>query len=276
MEGIKIILALCPMCGVVFPHRAKTRAASINKCCGAKCSANMRVGKQPICTPEEIEHKTVSLAELKALEANVQTQREAMRKAGIKAKEHAAIERVQQVRSNMYMERNCAHCGVKFMLLKSKARQGNGKYCNSACYHAATHERVMAARVEKCCKKCAKVFYVSLKESEAGRGKYCSRDCQRVNVMRPARNIEYVPRPADDPATTLDGKLSFTTFPDFEQAIGQLMARGYSFRTPGRAFDVNATVSDFYGLQWGKDQQKGAFVFFYTTRENTFKCYASR
>ena len=63
---------------------------------------------------------------------------------------------------------------------------------------------------------------------------------------------------------------------DTEQAIGQLMARGYSFRTPGRAFDVNAPVSDFYGLQWGKDQQKGAFVFFYTTRENTFKHYASR
>ena len=120
------------------------------------------------------------------------------------------------------------------------------------------------------------MFYVSLKESEAGRGKYCSRDCQRVNVMRPARNIEYVPRPADDPATTLDGKLSFTTQTDFEQAIGQLMARGYSFRTPGRTFNVNAPVSDFYGLQWGKDQHKDAFVFFYTTRENTFKCYASR
>jgi len=235
----------------------------------------MRVGKQPICAPQEIQHKTVSLADLKALQANVQVQREAMRMAGQQVKEHVAIEQVRQV-SNMYEERMCAHCGVKFTLLKSKVRQGNGKYCNSACYHAATHERVMATRVEKTCKKCGKVFYVSLKESEAGRGKYCSRDCQRVNVMRPARNIEYVPRPADDPETTLDGKLSFTTLPEFEAAIGQLMARGYSFRTPGRAFDVNAPVSDFYGLQWGKDQQKGAFVFFYTTRENTFKHYASR
>ena len=276
MDGIKVIIARCPMCGVTFPHRAKTRANSINKCCGCKCSANMRVGKQPICAPDEIEAKTVSLAELKALEADVQVQREAMRRTGVEAKERTAIERVRQVRSNMYMERNCAHCGVKFMLLKSKAKQGNGKYCNSACYHAATHERVMATRVEKTCKKCAKVFYVSLKESEAGRGKYCSRDCQRVNVMRPARNIEYVPRPADDPETTLDGKLSFTLLADFEQAIGQLMARGYSFRVPGRAFDVIAPQSDFYGLQWGKDQQKNAFVFFYTTRENTFKCYAPR
>ena len=276
MDGIKVIIARCPMCGVVFPHRERTRAASVNKCCGAKCSANMRVGKKPICAPEEIEHKTVTLAELKALEADVQVQREAMRQAGVEAKERTAIERVRQVRSNMHEERNCAHCGVKFMLLKSKARQGNGKYCNSACYHAATHQRVIATRIEKTCKKCGKVFYVSLKESEAGRGKYCSRDCQRVNVMKPARNIEYVPRPADDPATTLDGKLSFTTQSDFEQAIGQLMARGYSFRTPGRAFDVIAPQSDFYGLQWGKDEQKDAFVFFYTTKPNTFKCYAPR
>lgn len=276
MDGIKVIIARCPMCGVVFPHRAKTRAASVNKCCGAKCSANMRVGKQPICAADEIEHKTVSFQELKALEADVHVQREAMRKAGIEAKERTAIERVQQVRSNMYEERNCAHCGVMFMLLKSKIKQGNGKYCNTTCYHAATHERVMATRVEKCCKKCGKVFYVSLKESEAGRGKYCSRDCQRVNVMKPARNLEYAPRPADDPATTLDGKLSFTALSDFEQAIGQLMARGYSFRTPGRAFDINTPQSDFYGLQWGKDQQKDAFVFFYTTRENIFKHYASR
>ena len=276
MDGIRIILARCPMCGVVFPHRAKTRANSVNKCCGAKCSANMRVGKKPICAPDEIEAKTVSLAELKTLEADVETQREAMRKAGIEAKERAAIERVGHVRPNMYEERNCAHCGTKFMLLKSKVKQGNGKYCNSACYHASTHERVLATRVEKTCKKCGKVFYVSLKESEAGRGKYCSRDCQRVNVMKPARNIEYVPRPEADPATMLDGKLSFTTQSDFEYAIAQLMARGYSFRTPGRAFDVIAPQSDFYGLQWGKDEQKGAFVFFYTTKPNTFKCYASR
>ena len=276
MDGIKVIIARCPMCGVIFPHRAKTCAASVNKCCGAKCSANMRVGKKSLCAPEEIEHKTVSLAELKALEADVQTQREAMRRAGVEAKERTVIERVRQVHSNIHEERTCAHCGVKFMLLKSKIKQGIGKYCNSTCYYAAKHEMVIATRVEKTCKKCAKVFYVSLKESEAGRGKYCSRDCQRVNVMKPARNIEYVPRPADDPATTLDGKLSFTLLADFQQAIGQLMARGYSFKTPGRAFDVNAPVSDFYGLQWGKDQQKGAFVFFYTTHENVFKCYASR
>jgi len=275
MDGIKIIIARCPMCGVIFPHRAKTRANSVNKCCGCKCSANMRVGKKPICAADEIEHKTVSLAELKTLEADVQVQREAMRKAGIEAKERAA-EQVQQVRPKLFEERTCAHCGVRFMLLKSKIKQGVGKYCNSACYHAATHERVMATRVEKTCKKCGKVFYVSLKESEAGRGKYCSRDCQRVNVMKPARNLEYMPRPADDPATTIDGKLSFTALSDFEQAIGQLMARGYSFRTPGRAFDVIAPQSDFYGLQWGKDEQKDAFVFFYTTKPNTFKCYASR
>ena len=131
-------------------------------------------------------------------------------------------------------------------------------------------------RVEKCCKKCGKIFYVSFKESESGRGKYCSRDCQRVNVMKSARNIEYVSRPADDPSKTIYGKLSFTALPDLEQAIGQLMARGYSFRTPGRAFDVIAPVSDFYGLQWGKDQQMDAFVFFYTTRKNVFKHYASR
>ena len=87
MDGIKIILARCPMCGVVFPHRERTRAASVNKCCGAKCSANMRVGKQPVCAPEEIEAKTVSLAELKVLEADVQVQREAMRMAGQKSKQ---------------------------------------------------------------------------------------------------------------------------------------------------------------------------------------------
>ena len=87
MDGIKVIIARCPMCGVVFPHRAKTRAASVNKCCGAKCSANMRVGKKPICAPEEIEAKTVSFQELKALEADVETQREAMRMAGQKSKQ---------------------------------------------------------------------------------------------------------------------------------------------------------------------------------------------
>lgn len=273
MDGIKIILALCPMCGVIFPHRAKTRAASVNKCCGAKCSANMRVGKKPICAADEIEAKTVSLAELKALEADMQVQREAMRKAGIEAKERAA-EQVQQVRPKLFEERTCANCAAKFMFDKYAGKEG--KYCNITCYRAAAHERMLATRVEKSCKKCAKVFYVSLKESEAGRGKYCSRDCQRVNVMKPARNIEYVPRPEADPTTTLDGKLSFTTLPELEQAIGQLMARGYSFKTPGRAFDVIAPQSDFYGLQWGKDEQKDAFVFFYTTRENTFKCYASR
>ena len=276
MDGIRIILARCPMCGVVFPHREKTRASSKNKTCGCKCSANMRVGKNPICAPEEIEHKTVTLAELKALEADVQTQREAMRKAGVEAKERSATERVRQVRPNMYEERNCAHCGTKFMLLKSKIKQGVGKYCNSACYHASTHERVMVTSVEKPSKKCGKIFYVSLKEAQSRRGKYCSRDCQRVNVMKPARNIEYVPRPADDPATTLDGKLCFDTLPDFEAAIGQLMARGYSFRTPGRAFNITPPISDFYGLQLGKDEQKGAFVFFYTTHENVFKSYASR
>ena len=255
------------MCGVVFPHRERTRAASVNKCCGAKCFANMRVGKKPICSPEEIEAKTVSLAELKVLEADVQVQREAMRKAGQKSKQPIQ-------RPKLLEERTCAHCGVRFMFDKYAGKKG--LFCNIACFRAAEHQRVLATRVEKCCKKCAKVFYVSLKESQAGRGKYCSRDCQRVNVMRPARNIEYVPRPADDPATTLDGKLSFTTLPDFEYAIAQLMARGYSFRTPGRAFDVNAPASDFYGLQWGKDEQKKAMVFFYTTKPNTFKYYASR
>lgn len=272
MDGIKIIIARCPMCGVVFPHRAKTRAASVNKCCGAKCSANMRVGKKAICAPDEIEAKTVSFQELKALEADVQTQREAMRQAGVEAQKR--IIQPIKVRPKLLEERTCANCGAKFIFDKYAGKKG--LFCNIACYRAAEHQRVLATRVEKCCKKCGKIFYVSLKESEAGRGKYCSRDCQRVNVMRPARNIEYVPRPADDPATTLDGKLSFTLLADFEAAIGQLMARGYSFRTPGRAFDVNAPVSDFYGLQWGKDQQKNAFVFFYTTRENTFKHYASR
>ena len=273
MDGIKIILARCPMCGVVFPHRAKTRAASVNKCCGAKCSANMRVGKKPICAADEIEHKTVSLAELKALEGDVHAQREAMRKAGQQAKERTA-EQVKQVRPKSLEERTCAHCGVRFIFDKYVGKQG--KYCNLTCFRAAAHERMLATRVEKTCKKCGKVFYVSLKESEAGRGKYCSRDCQRTNVMRPVRNIEYVPRPEADPATTLDGKLSFTALPDFEAAIGQLMARGYSFKTPGRAFNITPPISDFYGLQWGKDEQKGAFVFFYTTKPNTFKCYASR
>jgi len=267
MDGIKVIISRCPMCGVVFPHRAKTRANSVNKCCGAKCSANMRVGKKPICAPEEIEAKTVSLAEPKVLEADMQVQREAMRMAGQKSKQPIQ-------RPKLLEERTCAHCGAKFIFDKYAGKKG--MFCNIACFRAAEHERVIATRVEKCCKKCGKVFYVSLKESEAGRGKYCSRDCQRVNVMKPARNIEYAPRPADDPATTLDGKLSFTLLADLEEAIGQLMARGYSFRTPGRAFDVIAPQSDFYGLQWGKDQQKDAFVFFYTTRENTFKHYASR
>ena len=255
------------MCGVVFPHRERTRAASVNKCCGAKCSANMRVGKKPICAPEEIEHKTVSLAELKVLEADVQVQREAMRMAGQKSKQPIQ-------RPKLLEERTCAHCGAKFIFDKYAGKKG--MFCHIACFRAAEHHRVLATRVEKCCKKCGKIFYISLKESEAGRGKYCSRDCQRVNVMKPARNIEYVPRPAGDPLTTLDGKLSFTALPDFEAAIGQLMARGYSFRTPGRAFNITPPISDFYGLQWGKDEQKGAFVFFYTTRENTFKCYASR
>ena len=272
MDGIKIILARCPMCGVVFPHRAKTRANSINKCCGCKCSANIRVGKKPICTPDEIEAKTVSFQELKALEADVQTQREAMRQAGVEAQKR--IIQPIKVRPKLLEERTCAHCGAKFIFDKYAGKKG--MFCNIACFRAAEHERVMATRVEKTCKKCAKVFYVSLKESEAGRGKYCSRDCQRVNVMRPARNIEYVPRPAGDPLTTLDGKLSFTALHDFEAAIGQLMARGYSFRTPGRAFNITPPISDFYGLQWGKDEQKGAFVFFYTTKLNTFKCYASR
>jgi len=255
------------MCGVVFPHRERTRAASVNKCCGAKCSANMRLGKKPICAPEEIEHKTVTLAELKVLETDMQVQREAMRMAGQKSKQLIQ-------RPKLLEERTCAHCGAKFIFDKYAGKKG--MFCNIACYRAAEHERVLATRVEKCCKKCGKVFYVSLKESEAGRGKYCSRDCQRVNVMKPARNIEYVPRPADDPATTFDGKLCFDTLPDFEAAIGQLMARGYSFRTPGRAFNITPPISDFYGLQWGKDEQKGAFVFFYTTHENVFKSYASR
>ena len=227
----------------------------------------MRVGKKPLCAQEEIEAKTVSLAELKVLEADVQVQREAMRMAGQKSKQPIQ-------RPKLLEERTCAHCGAKFIFDKYAGKKG--LFCNIACFRAAEHQRVLATRVEKCCKKCGKIFYVSFKESEAGRGKYCSRDCQRVNVMRPARNIEYVPRPADDPATTLDGKLSFTTLPEFEAAIGQLMARGYSFRTPGRAFDVTPPISDFYALQWGKDQQKNAMVFFYTTKPNTFKCYASR
>ena len=259
------------MCGVVFPHREKTRAASVNKCCGAKCSANMRVGKKPLCTPEEIEHKTVTLAELKALESDVQAQREAMRQAGVEAKKR--IKHIK-VRPKLLEERTCAHCGAKFIFDRYAGKKG--KYCNLACFRAAEHERVLTTRVEKCCMKCAKVFYVSLKESQSGRVKYCSRDCQRVNVMKPARNLEYVPRPDDNPLTTIDGKLSFTLLADFEYAIAQLMARGYSFKTPGRAFDVIAPQSNFYGLQWGKDEQKGAFVFFYTTKPNTFKCYASR
>lgn len=227
----------------------------------------MRVGKKPICAPEEIEAKTVSFQELKALEADMQVQREAMRMAGQKSKQPIQ-------RPKLLEERTCAHCGAKFIFDKYAGKKG--MFCNIACYRAAEHQRVLATRVEKCCKKCGKIFYISLKESEAGRGKYCSRDCQRVNVMRPARNIEYAPRPADDPATTLDGKLSFTTQTDFEAAICQLMARGYSFRTPGRAFDVTPPISDFYALQWGKDQQKNAMVFFYTTKPNTFKHYASR
>jgi len=231
----------------------------------------MRVGKKPICSPEEIEAKTVSLAELKVLETDMQVQREAMRQAGVEAQKRI-IQPIQ--RPKLLEERTCAHCGAKFIFDKYAGKKGI--FCNIACFRAAEHERMIATRVEKTCKKCGKIFYISLKESEAGRGKYCSRDCQRVNVMRPARNIEYVPRPAGDPLTTLDGKLSFTTLPELEEAIGQLMARGYSFRVPGRAFDVNAPKSNFYGLQWGKDQQNDAFVFFYTTRENTFKCYASR
>lgn len=232
------------MCGVIFPHPIKLREKSVTKCCGYHCAAAMTSGKRkPIATPDEIEVRHMTKGEIEDMKAEIETHRLAMRQAGMEAKKRAAEEEVSKRTANR---------------------------------HAATHERVMATRVEKTCKKCAKVFYVSLKESEAGRGKHCSRDCQRVNVMRPARNIKYVPRPAYDPATTLDGKLSFTTLPDLETAIGQLMARGYSFRTPGRAFDVNPPVSDFYGLQWGKDEQKKAMVFFYTTKPNTFKYYASR
>lgn len=122
------------MCGVVFPHPTKLREKSVTKCCGYHCAAAMTSGKRkPIATPDEIEVRYMTKGEIEDMKAEIETHRVAMRQAGMEAKKRAAEEDIAKRTANR---------------------------------HAATHQRVIAARVEKCCKKCGKIFYVSFKESD--------------------------------------------------------------------------------------------------------------
>jgi hypothetical protein len=222
-------MARCPMCGVIFPHRANKRAESKHKCCSAPCTGLAMEGKKPLCTPDEIETLTITLSEYRERQAAMLQQRYEMRMAGLQASQNIVINPGHRA---LYQDRECAQCGKTFRILHSRVKQGSGKYCNKKCFTAAQKAGVIERE---------KKIVAALPQFEAR-----------------------------------DGKESFTNLAYFEAAIGRLMARGYSFIVKGRAFDVRPPQSDFYGLQWGMDYHAESLVFFYTTRQNVFKNYASR
>jgi hypothetical protein len=72
----------------------------------------------------------------------------------------------------------CQRCRVAFL-----ARPGRGKFCSTACYHAAKRESSPCAnRVPRTCAVCGTVRMVKPSVIADGKGQYCSKACRAVGI----------------------------------------------------------------------------------------------
>ena len=164
-----------------------------------------------------------------------------------------------------YRERQAAT-----MMEKIRMKQAGQAGRTGEAYYAP--EGRTALHVDRICANCGNTFRILYSKVQQGGGKYCGKACYTDIQKKQHTFTPVAPNVENDGS---HGKQSFTTLSALEAAIAQLTAKGYCFRVPGRAFDIIAPQSDFYGLQWCLDH-RGEKVFFYTTRQNVFKNYASR
>lgn len=75
----------------------------------------------------------------------------------------------------------------------------------------------------------------------------------------------------DDLTTDLSGRMSCNTKEEFMHIVEVLESRGYSFIEKGKVFDKNLVDSNFYGIQWCKDEKD--LLYFYTTKKTVFDSY---
>jgi len=75
-----------------------------------------------------------------------------------------------------YSEVICKYCGKRFLLLNSRIRRGNGKFCSKLCMGKYNNKKV-----KKICPTCGKVFWVYLYKIKEGKGKYCRTECLHID-----------------------------------------------------------------------------------------------
>jgi hypothetical protein len=80
------------------------------------------------------------------------------------------------------------------------------------------------------------------------------------------------PPPRGSSTKNMSGKTSFILADDAREFISDLSKKGYSFHgKPGKSPVLRH--GEFHGVQWC-DTPEGK-LFFYTTRQNVFRCYSS-
>lgn len=72
----------------------------------------------------------------------------------------------------------CATCGVSFMIRKSHAERGAGKYCSRKCFRAEAEASGLPAKVDRTCQVCSAKFKAPRWQVLLGRGRYCSNPCR--------------------------------------------------------------------------------------------------
>ena len=68
-----------------------------------------------------------------------------------------------------YSEVVCRYCGKHFLLLNSRIRRGNGKFCSKKC---AGKDKTK--KITRICPTCGKSFLVFAYKIKEGKGKFCS------------------------------------------------------------------------------------------------------
>ena len=70
--------------------------------------------------------------------------------------------------------RICPTCGKSFLVFAYKIKEGKGKFCSLKCYSDYTRR----SYIDVTCKTCGRVFQVSKNRYNAGRGIFCSKQCK--------------------------------------------------------------------------------------------------
>lgn len=76
---------------------------------------------------------------------------------------------------NATLEMKCAQCGTVFTSVKSRVKDGRGKFCSKVCFRAFNNKQIL-----RHCECCGKEFKVSPTRIRGENAKYCSSECYGV------------------------------------------------------------------------------------------------